>query len=109
MDHSPIEAHHQQPSDSTTNYTTALSTLPSSESPFSQSESAHESPDLSKCLNIEYENRDFVPGVSDRTLDEEGWTPVVKKRIRLRGRISGSSDSKSDGNGSEVHVSGFMF
>ena len=106
VDHSPIEARHQQPSDSTINSTTALSTLPSPEPPSAQSESAHESPDLSKCLNIEYENRDFVPGVSYRTLDGEGWTPVVKKkRIRLRWRTSGSSYSESDGSGNEVDVS----
>ena len=43
---------------------------------------------MSKCLNIEYESRDFVPGVGYRTLDgEEECTPVIKKkRIRLRGR-----------------------
>ena len=105
VDHSPIEARHQQPSDSTTNSTTALSTLPSPKPPSAQSESAHESPDLSKCLNIEYENRDFVPSVSYRILDGEGWTPVVKKkRIRLRW-TSGSSYSESDGSGNEVDVS----
>ena len=106
VDHSPIEARHQQPSDSTINSTTALSTLPSPEPPSAQSESAHESPDLSKCVNIEYENRDFVPSVSYRTLDGEGWTPVIKKkRIRLRWRTSGSSYSESDGSGNEVDVS----
>ena len=55
VDHSPIEARHQQPSDFTIKFysTTALRTLPSPEPPSAQSESAHESPDLSKCLNIE--------------------------------------------------------
>ena len=75
--------------------------------PSAQSESACENPDLAKCLNIEYDNCDFVPGVSYRILNgEEGWTPVVKKkRIRLRGRTSGSSDNESDGSGSEIDIS----
>ena len=106
VDHSPIEARHQQPSDSSINSTPVLSTLPSPKPSSAQSEGAHESPDLSKCLDIEYEYRDFVPGVSYRTIDgEEGWTPVVKKRRIRRGRTSGSSDSESDESGSEVDIS----
>ena len=44
--------------------------------------------------------------VSYGTLDgEEGWTPVVKKRRIRRGRTSGSSESESDGSGSEDDIS----
>ena len=92
VDHSLIEARHHQPSDSTP---TAIvpSTLPSPELCMlpPTSESAHESPDLTKCLDVVYERRECVPGVSYRTEDgEEGWTPVVKKR-RTRSRKSSRS------------------
>ena len=70
------------------------------------SESAHETPDLAKCLDVGYERRECVPGVSCRTEGgEEGWIPVVKKR-RTRSRKSNrSSESGSDESGNKIDVS----
>ena len=107
VDHSPIEARHHQPSDSTP---TAIvpSTLPSPELRMlpPTSESSHEIPDLTKCLDVVYERRECVTGVSYRTEDgEEGWTPVIKKK-RTRSRMSSrSSESGSGESGNEIDVS----
>ena len=103
VDHSPIEARHHQCSDSTP----TASTLPSPESCMlpPTSESAHKSPDLTKCLDIVYERRECVPGVSYRTEDGEGWTPVIKKRRTRRRKSSRTSESGSDESDSEIDVS----
>ena len=107
MNHSPTEAYNHQCSDSTP---TAIvpSVLPSPESCMlpPTSETAHKSPNLTKCLDIVYERRECVPGVSYRTEDgEEGWTPMVNK-MRTRSRKSSrTSESGSDESASEIDVS----
>ena len=105
MDHSSIEAHHHRLSDSTSNATTVLSATPFPE-PCLSPPTSERALDLSKCLDIVYENRDYVPGLSFKTLNgEEGWTPVVrKKRITKTRRAGTSSENESDGSGSEIDV-----
>ena len=86
-----------------------MNTLPSPElsslPPPPTTESACESPDLTKCLNVEYEDHECVPGVNYTTLDgKEGWTPVIKKRRRTA-RVNRSSESESDESANEIDVS----
>ena len=84
------------------------STLPSPELCMlpPNSESAHESPDLTKCLDIVYDRHECVPGISYRTeVGGEGWTPVVKKRRAKSRKSSRTSESGSNESGSEIDVS----
>ena len=72
------------PSESTT-------TSPSCDSP--------QVPNLLTCLDVAYESREQVSGVSYRTQDgKEEWTPVVKRKrkIRMRGSQSDSDESEVD-------------
>ena len=51
-----------------------MNTLPSPELSLlpPTTESTSESPDLTKCLDVEYEDRECVPGVNYTTLDGKG-------------------------------------
>ena len=60
---------------------------------------------LSKCQDVRYESRDYIPGVSYKSVDgEEGWTPVIRRK-RKTVRLRRSSESESSTSGSEVNVS----
>ena len=61
--------------------------------------------DLSKCQDVRYESRDYIPGVNYKSVDgEEGWTPVIRRK-RKTVKLRRSSESKSSTSGSEVDVS----
>ena len=61
--------------------------------------------DLSKCQDVRYESRDYIPGVSYKSVDgEEGWTPVIRRK-RKTVKLRRSSESESSTSGSEVDVS----
>ena len=57
-------------------------------------------PNLSTCLDISYEERDYIPGVKfTQTSDDQecGWTPVKKRRVRSSARkVESESDSDVD-------------
>ena len=114
VDNSPIVAHQPSTTSSISKSSSSsaiahqeVNTLPSPElSPLPPTtESACESPDLTKCLDVEYEDHECVPGVNYTTLDgKEGWTPVIKKRRRTA-RVNRSSESESDESANEIDVS----
>ena len=65
-------------------------------------------PNLSECEDVQYESRNYVPRVSYKTLEgEEQWTPVIKRKGRVKVRRSDEIDPGSDSsdNGSDVDVS----
>jgi hypothetical protein len=100
LDHSPIVAHHPPPSEPELN---ELSLLVSEADPTSVSE-ASTVPNLLDCEDVKYESRDYIPGVSYKTLEgNEQWTPVVRRK-RAKQRVC-EADTDSDSSGSEVDVS----
>ena len=100
----PSDEHHDRASSSSPSSTEPP--LSASPSP-SKSTTAELSQglDLSKCQDVRYESRDYIPGVSYKSVDgEEGWTPVIRRK-RKTVRLRRSSESESSTSGSEVDVS----
>ena len=126
---SPIDAHHDKstrpspllsstgpPSSPTESPTTPPSELPArpppseteplTRSPSASTNTSPQVPNLSKCQDVRYESRNYMPGVSYKSVDgKDEWTPVIRRKRKTVKLFRNCSESESSGSDSEVDVS----
>ena len=102
----PSDEHHDRASNSSPSTEHPLLASPSPSKSTTATLSSHsQGLDLSKCQDVRYESRNYIPGVSYKSVDgEEGWTPVIRRK-RKTVRLRRSSEHESSMSGSEVDVS----